>query len=180
MTHAIKHNRGATFTKRKLARCFGSSLMFMAAASTSFVVQANERFLEEIIVTAQKRQQNLQDVPMTVTALSEDALQNNRINSIEDLKSIAPALNILTTVSPAHSAIQVRGAGTGASDPTLEPSVGVYIDGVFMPRSIFGLSDIVDISQVEILLGPQGTLYGKNTNSGVISVRPKNPRANWK
>ncbi len=148
------------------------------AISTSLAISAmpavaNELALEEIVVTAQKRAQSLQDIPMSVSAISEDALKNSGIESVEDIKTLVPALNIYSSNSPAQSSISIRGAGTGAADPTLEPSVGVFVDGVFMPRSIFGLSDLVDIERVEVLLGPQGTLYGKNTNSGVISIHTK-------
>jgi iron complex outermembrane recepter protein len=149
----------------------------LAIASTISVAAlpaiASDFAIEEIIVTAQKREQSLQEIPMSVSALSSDTLKNSGIESVEDIKTLVPALNIFTSNSPAQSSISIRGAGTSAADPTLEPSVGVFVDGVFMPRSIFGLSDLVDIDRVEILLGPQGTLYGKNTNSGVISVHTK-------
>ncbi|MBU3069197.1 TonB-dependent receptor [Aestuariicella sp. G3-2] len=131
--------------------------------------------LEEIIVTAQKRDQSLQDVPLSVSVLSEEMISTYSLQSVEDLKTIVPALNIFSAASPAQSSISIRGAGTGASDPTLEPSVGIFVDDIFMPRSIFGLSDLLDIEQVEVLLGPQGTLYGKNTNSGVVSLRTRRP-----
>lgn len=126
--------------------------------------------LEEVIVTAQKRVQSLQDVPLSVAAISADSMQAAGVRTIEDIKSLVPALNIYSASSPALTSIVIRGAGTGAADPTLEPSVGVFIDGVYMPRSVFGLSDLVDVERVEVLMGPQGTLYGKNTNAGVISV----------
>lgn len=129
--------------------------------------------LEEITVTAQKREQSLQDVPVTVATISAADIQDAGIATIQDIEHLVPALNIYNAGSPALASIAIRGAGTGASDPTLEPSVGVFIDGVFMPRSIFGLSDLVDVSQIEVLMGPQGTLYGRNTNAGVISVSTK-------
>jgi iron complex outermembrane receptor protein len=148
-------------------------LISLAVLAASQLASAESFQLEEIVVTAQKRAQSVQDIPMSVSALSEDALRNAGINSVEDVKHAVPALNIFSSNSPAQSSISIRGAGTGAADPTLEPSVGVFVDGVFMPRSVFGLSDLVDIDRIEVLLGPQGTLYGKNTNSGVISVHTK-------
>ncbi|BFM14784.1 TonB-dependent receptor [Maricurvus nonylphenolicus] len=149
-----------------------ASLLGVSAPSFAAV----EHFeLEEIVVTAQKREQSLQDIAMSVSAISEDALFNSGIDTAEDLKAIIPGLNIYSGNSPAATGIQLRGAGTGAADPTLEPSVGFFVDGVFMPRSLFGISDLVDVSQVEVLFGPQGTLYGKNTNAGVISVTTKKP-----
>lgn len=159
-----------------LRNCLPKSLSL--AVSSALLISSGsvigESFaLEEIVVTAQKRSQSLQDIPMSVSAISDEALKNSGIESVEDIKTLVPALNIYSSNSPAQSSITIRGAGTGAADPTLEPSVGVFVDGVFMPRSIFGLSDLVDIDRVEVLLGPQGTLYGKNTNAGVISVHTR-------
>jgi iron complex outermembrane receptor protein len=129
--------------------------------------------LEEVIVTAQKRTQSVQDIPLTVTAISESVLQDAGISNVADMTKLVPQLNIYRVASPAQASITIRGAGTGVADPTLEPSVGVYVDNVFMPRSIFGLSDLVDVDRIEVLMGPQGTLYGKNTNAGVIAVYTK-------
>jgi iron complex outermembrane receptor protein len=147
----------------------------LGATSGVQYVNAATPVLEEIIITAQKREQSLQDVPLSVSVLSEKMVSTYGLQSVEDLKTIVPALNIFSAASPAQSSISIRGAGTGASDPTLEPSVGIFVDDMFMSRSIFGLSDLLDIEQVEVLLGPQGTLYGKNTNSGVVSVRTRRP-----
>ena len=129
--------------------------------------------LEEVVVVAQKREESLQDVGLTVSAITEDSLASAGVESLDDVTSLVPSLSVVSTVSPALTSIRIRGAGTGSTDATLEPSVGVFIDGVFMPRSVFGLSDLVDVAQVEVLMGPQGTLYGKNTNSGVLSVTTK-------
>ena len=143
-----------------------SALVLISLASASFA----EAVLEEITVTAQKRAESLQEVPMTVSAIGASEIQNAGIGTIQDVEYLVPALSIYSANQPALSSITIRGAGTGVSDPTLEPSVGVFVDGVFMPRSIFGLSDLVDVRQIEVLMGPQGTLYGRNTNAGVISV----------
>lgn len=138
-------------------------------------VYAEGPALEEVLVTAQKRSQSLQDVPVSVSVMSDEMMGLYGVQSIEDMRTVIPSLNVFGAASPAQSSISIRGAGTGASDPSLEPSVGIFIDDVFMPRSVFGLSDLLDVEQVEVLLGPQGTLYGKNTNSGVISVRTRKP-----
>lgn len=167
---------GGTLSPKKSLLTFLKPLSLAvssALVANSAPVMAEEFALEEIVVTAQKRAQSLQDIPMSVSAISDEALKNSGIESVEDIKTLVPALNIYSSNSPAQSSISIRGAGTGAADPTLEPSVGVFVDGVFMPRSVFGLSDLVDIDRVEVLLGPQGTLYGKNTNAGVISVHTR-------
>ena len=148
-----------------------SILASAVLAPTAMAQSALE--IEEITVTAQKREQSLGDVPVTVTAIGAAELTAAGVQTIEDVQHIVPGLNIYTATTPALASIAIRGAGTGAADPTLEPSVGVFVDGVFMPRSVFGLSDLVDTQQVEVLMGPQGTLYGRNTNSGVISVSSK-------
>lgn len=154
---------------------FRLGLLAAAICSTTQAAQAQDFALEEIVVTAQKRAQSLQDVAVTVSAVSESVLQNSGIESVTDLQNIIPNLSISNSNSPAQTGILIRGAGTGNSDPTLEPSVGIFVDGVFMPRSVFGLNDLVDVQQVEVLAGPQGTLYGKNTNAGVISITTKKP-----
>lgn len=143
-------------------------------ATTGLAQDANvDRPLEQVLVTAQKRVQSLQDVPMSVSALNEDVLLNAGVNDVHDMQALVPSLNIFSGAQPASTSINLRGAGTGAADPTLQPSVGLFIDGAFMPRSVFGTQDLVDVSTVEVLLGPQGTLYGKNTNSGVLAINTK-------
>jgi len=135
---------------------------------------ADENFmLEEVVVTAQKRAQSLQDVPMSVSAVTEDDLRNAGIQTVGDVKKRVPTLSVISSALPSRTSLKIRGAGTNPSDPTVEPSVGVVIDGVYMPRSVFGLTDLVDVERVEVLMGPQGTLYGKNTNAGVVSVTTK-------
>ena len=146
---------------------------FVTGAAIAQEAEEEALALEKILVTAQKRVQSLQDVPLSVSALSEEELLNAGVSDVQDMKALVPALNIYSAAQPAMTSVTLRGAGTGAADPTLQPSVGVFIDGVFMPRSVFGMQDLVDVERVEVLLGPQGTLYGKNTNAGVISVLTK-------
>lgn len=138
-----------------------------AAAASSAMAQP---MLEEVIITAQKRVQSLQDVPITVSAVGQEQIQNAGLEQVVDVTKLVPSLHVLTSGLPSRTSIRIRGIGTNPSDPSLEPSVGVFIDGVYMPRSVFGLSDLVDVKRIEVLNGPQGTLYGKNTNAGVISV----------
>lgn len=155
---------------------FKASLLTAAISlASSPLTIASDFMLEEIVVTAQKRAQSLQDVAVTVSAVSDTMLDNSGIASIGELQTVVPNLSIVSSNSLAQTSISIRGAGTGGSNPTLEPSVGIFVDGVFMPRSVFGISDLVDVEQVEVLAGPQGTLYGKNTNAGVISISTKKP-----
>ena len=131
--------------------------------------------LEEVIVTAQKRAESLQDVPVAVNAFTADTIQEAGINNANDLAIMTPSLLSLSISSPFQTKLQIRGIGTAQSDPALEPSVGVFVDGVFLGRSGLGMSDLTDIERIEVLQGPQGTLYGKNTNAGAISVTTKRP-----
>ena len=147
-----------------------SLIISAVLAMISLPATTQQLMLEEVLVTAQKREQSLQDVPLTVNVVSAEFLAQANLNSIADVQQLVPALNIYSATGPALTSVIIRGAGTGAAGPTLEPSVGIFVDGVFMPRSIFGLTDLVNVERVEVLMGPQGTLYGKNTNAGVISV----------
>lgn len=131
--------------------------------------------LEEVIVTASKRTESLQDVPMSVSAFNEQTIQQANINNADDLAIIAPSLTITTNTQPNTAAFRIRGIGTSQTDIALEPSVGVFVDEVYLPRSGLAVSDLTDIERIEILQGPQGTLYGKNTNAGAISIITRRP-----
>ncbi|MFT6052164.1 MAG: iron complex outermembrane receptor protein, partial [Halioglobus sp.] len=145
----------------------------LTGASTQSTAKANA--LEEIIVTASKRTQSLQDVPMAVTAFSEQLIQEAGINNAVDLAVMTPSLTISTSNQPFTAAFRIRGIGTSQDDIALEPSVGIFVDDVFLSRSGLGMSDLTDIGRIEVLQGPQGTLYGKNTNAGAISIFTKDP-----
>ena len=131
--------------------------------------------LEEVIVTATKRAESLQDVPVTVNTLSEMTIQEAGITDLSDVAALVPALTVSTNLSPFASALRIRGFGTSQNDPSLEASVAFILDGVYMGSSGLGMSDLTDVERIEVLQGPQGTLYGKNSNAGVISVITKNP-----
>jgi iron complex outermembrane recepter protein len=131
---------------------------------------------DEIIVTAQRRDQSLQEVPLAVTAIGGESLEQGRVNSITDLQTATPGLNALTSNRPAtSSSFSLRGVGTSGNDPGLEAAVGFSVDGVYRARSGAGLGDFVDVDRVEVLRGPQGTLFGKNTTAGVIQVTTRTP-----
>jgi iron complex outermembrane receptor protein len=133
-------------------------------------VTAQSGALEEVIVTATKRTESVQDVPMTVSAFSEQTIQEANINNANDLAIQSPTLNVASNTNPFSSGFRIRGIGTPGNDTALEPSVGLFVDEVYLNRSGLGMSDLTDIERIEILHGPQGTLYGKNTNAGAISI----------
>lgn len=132
--------------------------------------------LGEVVVTAQKREQNLQEVPLAVTAFNAESLQAQSVLSLTDLNSKVPNV-VLAPVGayPYASAFFIRGLGFADVESTFEPSVGVEMNGVYLARNSGALQDFFDISSVEILRGPQGTLYGRNTIGGVVSVNTKTP-----
>ena len=143
--------------------------------SQGVMVQAQTNILEEVIITATKRAESLQDVPLAVNAFSADTIQEAGINDVVDLAIMTPSLNANFNTSPFTTRLTIRGIGTAQSDPALEPSVGMFVDGVFMSRTGLGTSDLADIERIEVLQGPQGTLYGKNANAGAISIITKRP-----
>ncbi|MEH6588461.1 MAG: TonB-dependent receptor [Halioglobus sp.] len=150
-----------------------ASALALALYGTGALAQSMA--LEEVIVTAQKRSESLQDVPVAVNAFTSDMIQEAGINNTADLATMTPSLHSLSISNPFNTKLQIRGIGTAQSDPALEPSVGVFVDGVFLGRSGLGMSDLTDIERIEVLQGPQGTLYGKNSNAGAISVISKRP-----
>ncbi len=126
--------------------------------------------LEEVIVTAQKREQSLQDVPMAVSVLSGSALLDAGVQTMSDVSHQAPAFEMQSNTAPVMTGFRIRRVGNLGNIPTFEPAVGLFVDGAFRSRTIFGATDLFDIDRIEILRGPQSTLYGKNTTAGVIGI----------
>ncbi|RYY26512.1 MAG: TonB-dependent receptor [Sphingomonadales bacterium] len=129
----------------------------------------------QIIVTAQGRSQVLSEVPLAITAISADSLENTGASDIRQLNQIAPSLMVSSTGSEANGSARIRGIGTVGDNPGLESSVAVFIDGVYRSRSGMGLNELGDIDRIEVLRGPQGTLFGRNASAGIISIVSKAP-----
>ncbi|MGB6150916.1 MAG: TonB-dependent receptor, partial [Pricia sp.] len=142
---------------------------------TVSLAQANGTSVDEIIVTAQKREQTLQEVPLAVSVLSADALDDAFITDLEDLAELVPSLTVTQGNSDRNSALRIRGIGTQVFSVSVEPSVSTVIDGVVLTRPGSAFTDLVDIERVEVLRGPQGTLFGKNASAGVLNVVTKDP-----
>lgn len=155
----------------------GVSLALVAAVATS--AYAQDRVIEEVMVTATKRQQTLQEVPVAVTVTSGETIERARILDIIDLQSVVPSLRVPQFQSSTQVNFVIRGFGNGANNPGIEPSVGVFIDGVYRSRSAAQLADLTNIERIEVLRGPQSTLFGKNASAGVISVVTKGPEFDW-
>ncbi|MDT9599501.1 TonB-dependent receptor [Sphingosinicella rhizophila] len=133
---------------------------------------------EVIVVTAQGREQILQDVPLAVSAVSAEALQNSGGSDIRSLNQLAPSLLVSSTGSEANGSARIRGIGTVGDNPGLESSVAVFIDGVYRSRTGVGLNELGEIERVEVLRGPQGTLFGRNASAGLINIISKKPNLN--
>jgi iron complex outermembrane receptor protein len=135
--------------------------------------------LEEIIVTAQKRSENLQDVPISVVAISAQQIKDAGITDIRNLAILTPGLTVTSEGNEAITTARIRGIGTVGDNPGLESSVGVNIDGVYRPRNGVAFGDLGEIEQIEVLYGPQGELFGKNNDAGVINVTTKRPSSTF-
>jgi iron complex outermembrane receptor protein len=144
------------------------------APTTPEAAQINESNAD-IIVTAQKRAQNLQDVPIVVTVIQKQLLQDAGVRDLKDLTVLTPGLTVVSTANETQSTALIRGIGTAGGNIGLESSVGTVIDGVYRPRIGVALSDLGELERVEVLKGPQGTLFGKNTSAGVINIITAHP-----
>jgi len=153
-----------------------SILAFAAAAPAWAQDSSSEGGIAEIIVTAQKREQSIQDVPVAVTAVSQETLQANRVVNVMDLNGLAPGLmtrmNAGGNASPSYS---MRGVFASASDPAQDRQVATYIDGVYIGGVRGSAFDLPDIERIEVLRGPQGTLFGRNATAGAVSIATRDP-----
>jgi outer membrane receptor protein involved in Fe transport len=150
-----------------------------SAAHASAQETAREQSAEDdsgvIIVTATRRASPLSDVPIAVSAVTAQAMQNSGASDIRTLNQLAPSLLVSSTGSEANASARVRGIGTVGDNPGLESSVAVFIDGVYRSRTGAGLNELGEIERVEVLRGPQGTLFGRNASAGLINVISKAP-----
>ena len=156
-----------------------NSLVFSVVISGLFFPMVSHAQIEEIVVTAQKREENLQDTPIAITAFTEESLEGRMINDISKLADFTPNV-IFDTTTPISglsngAAVFIRGVGQLDFGLTTDPGVGTYIDGVYSSRAVGGVLDVVDIERIEILRGSQGTLFGRNTIGGAINITTKRP-----
>ncbi len=132
--------------------------------------------LEEVVVTAQKKAESLQDAPISLTAFGQQELENKGINSLADIGAKVPSMSIEPfPINNATLRIFIRGIGISDAQITQDPPVGIYMDGVYIARSTGTALDVADLERIEILRGPQGTLYGRNTTGGAINLVTKRP-----
>ena len=160
--------------KTRNTSLFLSSLVACAGAPAALVhspLTQAANVLEEVIVTSRKRAESLQDVPIAVTAITEDTIAELRIDNIEDVAALAPNLVVNTSAGGSPSAVAcMRGMCRTNTIITEDPMVGTYVNGVYLGKAVGSLVDILDLERIEILRGPQGTLFGKNTLGGPINM----------
>jgi iron complex outermembrane recepter protein len=163
----------------KITRNAASSMLVLAfaMASPTWAQTAPDEGSEtaEIVVTAQKRAQSIQDVPVAVSVISGAALEQQGGVNIENAQYLVPSLNFRKSGTALNQSLYLRGVGTTTFSVGGEPSVGTVLDGVVLARSGEAFSDLVDIERIEVLRGPQGTLFGKNASAGVINIISRRP-----
>ncbi|MCX2980282.1 TonB-dependent receptor [Halieaceae bacterium IMCC14734] len=131
--------------------------------------------LEEVIVTANRREENLQEVAISVSAFTDEFFKNTGTTNLKQLDQYTPNFKITPVTDSRSTSIRIRGIGSVGSNAGIDPSVGVFIDGVYQGRAGMSVADLMDIQRVEVLRGPQGTLYGKNTAAGALNIISKAP-----
>ena len=157
----------------KLIRAQKSCLAL--AVASIFAGSMAQAAIDEIIVTANKREQTLQDTPVSVTVTTGDTISKAAIQDIIDLHSVVPTLRVSQLQSSTNTSFAIRGFGNGSNNEGIEPSVGVFIDGVYRSRAGSSISDLPRLERVEVLSGPQSILFGKNASAGVISIVTPKP-----
>jgi outer membrane receptor protein involved in Fe transport len=146
------------------------SAIAIATVAAPGITFAQDSILEEIVVTASKRATTLQEIPIAVTVTTADTIEKAQIQDLIDLQAVVPSLRVSQLQTSRNANFVIRGFGNGANNPGIEPSVGVFIDGVYRSRSAAAISDLPRLERVEVLSGPQSTLFGKNASAGVVSV----------
>lgn len=150
--------------------------MAQPADGDEFGAQQDVATGNRIVITASKREQTLQDTPISVSVTTAETLERAEIRDLIDLQTVTPSLRVSQLQSSANTTFIIRGFGNGANNFGIEPSVGVFIDGVYRSRSAGQISDLANVSRIEVLRGPQSTLFGKNASAGVISVVTQAPQ----
>ena len=134
-----------------------------------------QAMLEEVVVTARRREENLQDLPLSIAAISADAMEAAGIYSVEDVGDFIPNVTLTQSDRANNTRIVIRGIGGGHPDPVFPFGSGMYIDGHYIPNSLGGYMTTMDIERVEVLRGPQGTLFGKNVTGGLVNIVTAKP-----
>lgn len=165
--------------RKRLNNAAFAKSMLSGAAIAAMTASGALAQTDQIIVTATKRPQTLQEVPIAVSVVDAELIQDAQINDIIDLQASVSSLRVTQQQNASQTNFVIRGFGNGANNPGIEPSVGVFIDGVYRSRSAAAILDLPTLERVEVLRGPQSTLFGKNTSAGAISLTTKAPSYDW-
>ena len=173
----IRNSGSAGFARRLLCGVAATAFAMPMAAQAQDTTSAEDDIASgnAIIVTATKREATLQETPVAVSVTTAETLEREEIRDLKDLQSIVPSLRVTQLQSSANTNFIIRGFGNGANNAGIEPSVGVFIDGVYRSRTAAQISDLPNVSRIEVLRGPQSTLFGKNASAGVISLVTSEP-----
>lgn len=153
-----------------LALALAGPSLAQDAASTSQTTQ-----VDDIVVTAAKREQTLQEVPISVSVTSAETVEQANIRDLIDLQTVVPSLKVVQAAAVGQTNFFIRGFGNGAGNDGIESSVGVFVDGVYRSRTSSALDDLPEVQRIEVLRGPQSTLFGKNVSAGAISIVTARP-----
>ncbi|MEO1203514.1 MAG: TonB-dependent receptor, partial [Pseudomonadota bacterium] len=154
----------------------GVTLAALVAGALGFTAPAlAQSVIEEVVVTAQRREQSLTDVPVAVSVLGQQTIERSFSNNLEELQALVPSVSFRTGNTTRNSALTVRGIGTISFSVGAEPSVSTVVDGVVLGRSGQAFGDLYDLERIEVLRGPQGTLFGKNASAGVVNITTQRP-----
>src|ERR1700743_2703478 len=183
----IRKSRGIAAIRSPTVSQVVGGILVLAGAASAFAQEApattassaESGGLQEVVVTAERRSENIQNVPIAVTAFTADSLQSRNLTDIHSLGNLSPGVN-LDSGAPFSGdrsvlSASIRGVGQDDFAFNLHPAVGVYLDGVYLARTIGANQNLLDVDRVEILKGPQGTLFGANTEGGAISIVTHTP-----
>jgi iron complex outermembrane receptor protein len=163
-----------------LATALTTASLSGAVIAQDSAPSSTAKLMEEIVVSARGIEEGLQEAPIAVSAFTGETLDYRGVDSLDQIERFVPSLTLQNNPSfggaSNSAAIYLRGVGQKEFLPTTEPGVGLYVDGVYVARSVGAILDIVDIDRLEVLRGPQGTLFGRNTIGGAISIATRKPQ----
>ncbi len=158
----------------KRLRELSATVALILVAQTAAVAQ-DQGAIDTVLVYAQKRVAPLQDVPMSVSTMTDTDLANAGIHDLEGVAASMPTLDMQHSVSPLTTTMRIRRVGSLGNIPTFEPAVGLFVDGAYRSRSLLGTGDLLDVDHIEVLSGPQSSLYGRSVSAGVVSIYTRKP-----
>ena len=157
---------------------FRLSLIISLLSFPFFAITADDQanIFDEVVVTARQREETAQSVPIPITALGGDQIEARNITELADIGKLTPNMNFEAQgINSTVTNVFLRGIGQTNWSETQDPKIGIYIDGVYLSRPQGGMVDLIDVERVEVLRGPQGTLFGRNTTAGLVHIITKAP-----